>query len=75
MPIIKPDKTIISIAMIMLGFAPHPNLRVAMDDLDERNKVMLQARWLSEKKATLHELADHYGIFAERICQIEERHE
>jgi len=46
-------------------------LYTALDDLDERSKEILQARWLSEKKATLHELADHYGVSAERIRQIE----
>ena len=46
-------------------------LYTALDDLDERSKAILQARWLSEKKATLHELADHYGVSAERIRQIE----
>ncbi|MCI0518565.1 MAG: RNA polymerase sigma factor RpoH, partial [Woeseiaceae bacterium] len=28
-------------------------------------------RWLDEKKPTLHELADEYGVSAERIRQIE----
>jgi RNA polymerase sigma-32 factor len=46
-------------------------LYTALDDLDERSKAILQARWLSEKKATLHELAEHYGVSAERIRQIE----
>lgn len=46
-------------------------LYTALDDLDDRSKAILEARWLSEKKATLHELADHYGISAERIRQIE----
>ena len=46
-------------------------LYTALDDLDERSKEILQARWLSEKKATLHELANHYGVSAERIRQIE----
>jgi len=46
-------------------------LYTALDDLDERSKAILQARWLSDKKATLHELADHYGVSAERIRQIE----
>ncbi len=46
-------------------------LYTALEDLDERSKEILQARWLSEKKATLHELADHYGVSAERIRQIE----
>ncbi|MCF6355669.1 MAG: RNA polymerase sigma factor RpoH [Candidatus Polarisedimenticolaceae bacterium] len=46
-------------------------LYTALDDLDERSKAILQARWLSEKKVTLHELADHYNVSAERIRQIE----
>ncbi len=43
----------------------------ALEGLDDRSKSILQARWLSEKKATLHQLADQYGVSAERIRQIE----
>ncbi len=43
----------------------------ALDELDNRSRAILEARWLSEKKATLHELADEYGVSAERIRQIE----
>ncbi len=43
----------------------------ALEGLDERSRDILQARWLSEKKSTLHELADRYGVSAERIRQIE----
>jgi RNA polymerase sigma-32 factor len=46
-------------------------LRGAMDRLDERARDIVQRRWMSEQKATLHELADKYGISAERIRQIE----
>jgi len=46
-------------------------LRGAMDRLDERARDIVQRRWMSEDKATLHELADKYGISAERIRQIE----
>lgn len=46
-------------------------LYAALDQLDERSKAILAARWLSDKKATLHELADEYGVSAERIRQIE----
>jgi RNA polymerase sigma-32 factor len=46
-------------------------LRGAMDRLDERARDIVQRRWMSEDKATLHELADRYGISAERIRQIE----
>ncbi len=43
----------------------------ALDGLDERSKAILEARWLREKKATLHELAERFGVSAERIRQIE----
>ena len=46
-------------------------LRGAMDRLDERARDIVQRRWMSEEKATLHELAGKYGISAERIRQIE----
>ena len=41
--------------------------------LDDRSRDILQRRWLSDSKATLHELADEYNISAERIRQIEKR--
>jgi RNA polymerase sigma-32 factor len=43
----------------------------AINNLDERSRNILQARWLSEQKRTLHELAEDYGVSAERIRQIE----
>ena len=43
----------------------------ALEALDERSRAILEARWLSEQKATLHQLADRYGVSAERIRQIE----
>jgi RNA polymerase sigma-32 factor len=46
-------------------------LRGAMDRLDARSRDIVQRRWMNEEKATLHELADKYGISAERIRQIE----
>ena len=46
-------------------------LYIAMENLDERSKDILQRRWLSDDKATLHELADEYGVSAERIRQLE----
>jgi RNA polymerase sigma-32 factor len=46
-------------------------LYTAIRGLDERSKVILQERWLSEKKQTLHELAEQFGVSAERIRQIE----
>jgi RNA polymerase sigma-32 factor len=46
-------------------------LERAMDKLDERTKDIIRRRWLAEDKATLQELADDYGISAERIRQLE----
>ncbi len=46
-------------------------LRLALTKLDERSRHIMQRRWLDESKATLQELADHYGISAERIRQLE----
>lgn len=47
------------------------SLHEALSELDERSRDILQQRWLSDKKVTLHELADQYGVSAERIRQIE----
>jgi len=46
-------------------------LRNALTTLDARSRDIIQRRWLDEKKPTLHELADEYGVSAERIRQIE----
>jgi RNA polymerase sigma-32 factor len=46
-------------------------LNDALTALDERSRDIVVSRWLSEPKATLHELADRYGVSAERIRQIE----
>jgi RNA polymerase sigma-32 factor len=43
----------------------------AMTQLDARSRAILRARWMDEPKATLHDLADEYGVSAERIRQIE----
>ena len=48
-------------------------LGVALDKLDERSKDIITRRWLSDDKPTLHDLADEYGVSAERIRQIEKR--
>jgi RNA polymerase sigma-32 factor len=47
------------------------SLYVALESLDDRSKDILQRRWLNDDKETLHELADKYGISAERIRQLE----
>jgi RNA polymerase sigma-32 factor len=46
-------------------------LSQALGTLDERSRHILRSRWMTEEKATLHELADRYGVSAERIRQIE----
>ena len=46
-------------------------LHMALDQLDERSRAILQQRWLSEEKATLHDLAAVYQVSAERIRQLE----
>lgn len=49
----------------------HERLHAALESLDERSQDILRQRWLAEKKATLHDLADQYQVSAERIRQIE----
>ena len=46
-------------------------LSSALGRLDERSRFIIQRRWLDEDKATLQDLADHYGVSAERIRQVE----
>jgi RNA polymerase sigma-32 factor len=47
-------------------------LQGAMDRLDARSRDIVKSRWMVENKSTLHELADKYGVSAERIRQIEQ---
>ena len=54
-----------------LQYIKKVRLTQALSTLDERSQDILASRWLAEKKATLHELADKYGISAERIRQLE----
>ncbi|MDO7645909.1 MAG: RNA polymerase factor sigma-32, partial [Reinekea forsetii] len=49
----------------------HGQLFSALQDLDERSRDIIQQRWLSDEKATLHELASKYQVSAERIRQLE----
>jgi RNA polymerase sigma-32 factor len=46
-------------------------LQSALGRLDDRSRKILQRRFLTDAKATLHELADEYRVSAERIRQIE----
>lgn len=50
-------------------------LDTALDVLYERSRDIIQSRWLAEngKKTTLGDLAEQYGVSAERIRQIEKR--
>jgi len=46
-------------------------LELALERLDERSRSIVKRRWMTDNKATLHELADEYGISAERVRQVE----
>jgi RNA polymerase sigma-32 factor len=50
------------------------SVRSALAQLDDRSRAIVVARWLrdeDDKGPTLHDLADEYGVSAERIRQIE----
>ena len=51
--------------------ATNSHLRLAISELDGRSQDILKSRWLSDKKSTLHDLAEKYGVSAERIRQLE----
>jgi len=47
-------------------------LRAGMSQLDARSRDIIKRRWLdADSKITLQELADEYGVSAERIRQVE----
>ena len=46
-------------------------MHAALQTLDDRSRRILETRWLTEDKLTLHDLAAEYGVSAERIRQIE----
>ena len=48
------------------------HLYEALKQLDDRSRDIIYDRWLSDEKLTLHELAEKYGISAERVRQIEQ---
>jgi RNA polymerase sigma-32 factor len=49
-------------------------LSKALESLDDRSRRVLEARWLNENaNSTLHDLADEFGVSAERIRQIEQK--
>ena len=46
----------------------------ALQSLDDRSRRIVQARWLQDGNgSTLHDLADEFGVSAERIRQIEQK--
>jgi RNA polymerase sigma-32 factor len=49
----------------------YDRLSAALKLIDDRSREILEARWLAEKKTTLQDLANHFGISAERVRQIE----
>ena len=51
----------------------HKTLAEAMEELDERERAILQARHLSEDTKTLEDLSQEYGISRERVRQLEVR--
>jgi RNA polymerase sigma-32 factor len=46
-------------------------MTAALNILDDRSRRILEERWLTDDKMTLHDLADEYGVSAERIRQLE----
>ncbi len=46
-------------------------LAAGFGELDDRSRDIIQRRWLVDEKATLQELAEEYGVSAERIRQLE----
>jgi len=47
-------------------------MRAALESLDARSRRIIETRWLNEgQEKTLHELANEFGVSAERIRQIE----
>jgi RNA polymerase sigma-32 factor len=65
------DDPAVAIEKLDSAAADQANLAEALDDLDDRSRSILERRWLTEKKSTLHELAAEFGVSAERIRQIE----
>jgi len=49
----------------------HTRLTHAIAALDDRSREIVESRWISEPKATLHDLAARFEVSAERIRQIE----
>lgn len=48
-------------------------LSLALEGLDKRSQDIIRMRWLNDDKSTLQELADRYGVSAERVRQLEKK--
>jgi RNA polymerase sigma-32 factor len=63
------------LASLQKETAASEGLAAALESLDERSRHIIKSRWLVQegegKEKTLHELADEFGVSAERIRQIE----
>ena len=46
-------------------------LTQALSELDDRSRKIIEARWLSDSKETLQDLAKELGVSAERVRQLE----
>ena len=53
----------------------HDRLGYALSELDDRSRAIIERRWLADDggKSTLQELADEYGVSAERVRQLEKQ--
>ena len=55
-------------------FSETAGLSLALQSLDDRSRRVVESRWLQDEGGkTLHELADEFGVSAERIRQIEQK--
>ena len=59
------------LAMEQTDRAHRQKLSSALLTLDDRSREIIRQRWLNEDKATLHALAEEFGVSAERIRQLE----
>lgn len=55
-----------------MGLQAQDKLSLAFERLDERSRDILEQRWLTDDKATLHDLAEKYSVSAERVRQLEQ---
>lgn len=70
---LRSDSDTPEVALEMEDLESHQNslLYEGLGQLDERSQDIIRSRWLTDQKSTLQELADRYGVSAERIRQLE----